>query len=62
MDLKTKLTYVGKSIESIARHDDVDAAVRHAALDEVETMIRAEREAINARVQAKIAALATTGA
>lgn len=59
MDLKTKIAYAGKSIESIARHDDVDAAVREAALDEVVKKIDAERQAIAERLQAKIGAFST---
>lgn len=59
MDLKRKIEYAGKSIESIARHDDADAAVRHAALDEVAKIIAAERDAINRRVQAKVKAFET---
>jgi hypothetical protein len=56
MDLKRKLELFTDSVKSISRHDDVDAAVRHAALDQAAAIIAAEREAIDARVQADIAA------
>lgn len=54
MDINSKLRYCRLSIESLARHDDMDAAVREAALDEVVRMVEVEREAARQRVQAKI--------
>lgn len=54
MNIKRKLELLQGSITSIGTHDDEDAAVRLAALDQAEAMIKAEREGIEARVQARI--------
>lgn len=56
MDLGRKVEIVEQSIRSLTTHDDVDAAVRHAALDRIEAAIKVEREAIDARVKAHIGA------
>lgn len=55
MDLRNKVAFVGKSIESIARHDDEDLAVREAALKLVEQKIAEERQAMADRVAARVA-------
>lgn len=55
MDLNRKLEVVSMAVTSISRHDDEDAAVRHAALNRVEALIKAEREAMGARVVERIA-------
>lgn len=55
MDIKRKLELLKNNVVSISTHDDEDAAVRLAALDQVDAMVKAEREAIEARVQARIA-------
>ena len=55
MNLARKIEMAAAAITSISRHDDEDAAVRHAALAKVLELIEAERIAIDARVQARIA-------
>lgn len=55
MDMNRKLELIDQSLKSIARHDDEDAAVRHVALDRVDALIKAEREAMDARVKERIA-------
>lgn len=55
MDLKSKIAYTDKHIESIARHDEVDLAVRNAALDRVIAKVEEERKAAAERVAASIA-------
>lgn len=54
MNIKRKLELLKLSLVSISSHEDEDAAVRLAALDQVDAMVKAEREAIAARVQAHI--------
>lgn len=56
MDIKRKLELTSQHIESIARHDDVDLAVREAALDKVVAQVEEERAAAKVRVQAKVEA------
>jgi hypothetical protein len=56
MDLKRKLELLADGVKSISRHDDEDAAVRHAALNLVDAIVKAEREGIDARVAARVAA------
>lgn len=56
MNLQRKLQIVEQSVRSISTHEDADAAVRHAALDAIEEVVKAERDAINKRVQASVAA------
>jgi hypothetical protein len=56
MDFQRKLELVEQSIRSISKADDMDAAVRTAALDRVDAFVKAEREAMAARVEAKIKA------
>lgn len=55
MNLARKLEIAAMSVTSISRHDDEDAAVRHAALTKLEELIKAEREAMDARIAAHIA-------
>ena len=56
MDIKTKLKHIETAVKAVAGHDDEDAAVRHAALDQIDALVKAEREAIDARVAARVAA------
>lgn len=55
MDLRSKVGYARKAIESITRHDDEDVAVREAALQAVEVAIAEERAGMAARVAARVA-------
>lgn len=57
MDLKKKGQIAAQAIDSISRHDDEDAAVRHAVLDQVAAHIAAEKKAIDARVAERVAQL-----
>lgn len=57
MDLKKKAQIAAQAIDSISRHDDEDAAVRHAVLDHVAAHIAAEKAAIDARLAARVAQL-----
>jgi len=54
MEIKRKLELLKSNLVSITSHEDEDAAVRLAALDQVDAMVKAEREGIAARVQARI--------
>lgn len=54
MDLNRKLELLTASVRSISQHDDLDAAVRHAAMDRVEAIVASERLGIDARVKAAI--------
>lgn len=54
MDLKRKLELLKSSVESVARHDDEDAAVRHVALNKIIEMVESERHAMDARVAKRI--------
>lgn len=56
MNFKRKLEIVEQSIKSISRADDMDAAVRIAALDRVDAIVKAERKAMAERVAEKIKA------
>lgn len=57
MNLKHKVAVANRAIDSISRHDDEDAAVRHVMLEQVEAHIKAEREAIDARVAERLTEL-----
>ena len=57
MDLGTKLNYAKQHVESISRHDDMDADVRRAALDELHNHIEREKLLIAQRVDEKIRAV-----
>jgi hypothetical protein len=57
MNLQQKLEIAATSVRSIARHDDDDADVRRAYLDQLEDVIATERAAIKARVEARVAAI-----
>ncbi len=57
MDLQQKVTIAAQAVNSISRHDDEDAQVRLAMLDEVSKHIDAERAAISKRVEERLAAL-----
>lgn len=56
MNLQRKIEIARAAIESIARHDDADLAVRQAALDKVSDIIGLELEDAHARVKAEIQA------
>ncbi len=52
-----KLEIVAQAIQSLATHDDEDAAVIEACLDQVIAMCEREKGALAARVAARIEAL-----
>lgn len=54
MNINRKIELAEQALRSLTTHDDVDVAVRHAALDRINAFIQTEREGMNARVQAKI--------
>lgn len=56
MDLKRKLEIVTTAVQSISQHSDEDAAVVQAALAKVEQMVAGERQLLEQRVAADIAA------
>lgn len=58
MNLQEKIAVATKAVLSISRHDDEDADVRRAALDELSSVMDDERLAITRRVRARIEALA----
>lgn len=55
MNLNRKIEIIKRAVESLARHDDEDVAVRHATLDHVLEHVAAERAAMDERVRRKIA-------
>jgi hypothetical protein len=57
MNLSEKIGYAQRHVESIARHDDEDAAVRKAALRRLRDLCDAEEAAIDARIAEKVGAL-----
>lgn len=57
MDLSRKVEIANQAVDSISRHDDEDAAVRLAMLDQVAEHIEAERAAIAQRVADRVALL-----
>lgn len=61
MDLARKTELAAQAINSISRHDDEDAAVRKALLDRVIDHVLAEKVAMDARVEARLAELVGTG-
>jgi hypothetical protein len=62
MDLQKKAQIAAQAIDSISRHDDEDAAVRHAFLDQVANHIAAEKAGIDKRVVERVGQLAGTQA
>lgn len=52
-----KLEIVAQAIQSLATHDDEDAAVIEACLDQVIALCEREKGALAARVAARIGAL-----
>lgn len=54
MDLTRKHEIATQAIDSISRHEDEDAGVRLAMLDQVIAYAQAEKEAINATVAARV--------
>lgn len=56
MNISQKLEIVAASVRSISRHNDEDAAVVQAALAKIDALVKAEREALDARVRADIEA------
>lgn len=61
MKLDRKVELVKQALRSLTTHDDADAAVRHAALDHLDAFIKAEREAMDARIAEKVAAVLSQG-
>lgn len=57
MNLADKTVIAKRAIDSISRHDDEDAAVRHAMLATLRKHIDAECEAIDTRNAERIAEL-----
>ena len=57
MNLKEKLAIAQKSISSISRHEDEDANVRKAFMDELRKFIDGELHAIDAKVAERVAEL-----
>lgn len=57
MNISEKSAYVEKAISNISGHVDTDASVRLAKLDQLKAYIDEQKEAINAEIEAKIAAL-----
>lgn len=55
MDIRKKLEYFEKHLDSIATHDDEDSQVLDAALTRCEQLIAQKREAMRARAAARIA-------
>lgn len=62
MDIARKLEYAQSLITSIGTHEDEDAAVRTAALDQVISLAAAEKAAIDVRLQERIAAAVSPAA
>ena len=56
MDMNRKLALADSAIKSISQHDDEDVALRDAALDRIEVLVKNEREAMHKRVEDRIAA------
>lgn len=54
MDLTRKHEIATQAIDSISKHEDEDAGVRLAMLDQVIAYVEAEKEAINAAVAARV--------
>lgn len=54
MNLNQKLPIAKRAIESISRHDDEDAVVRKAFLEELMGFIDNEKLAIDTRVQERV--------
>ena len=55
MDIAQKLAYLDRHLESVATHDDADAAVLQAALNRVIERATAFKAVIQARVDDEIA-------
>lgn len=60
MDFQRKLDIAKRSIESISKADDQDSAIRTATLDALDAFIISERDALQARLTAKIGATFAT--
>lgn len=50
MDIRKKIEYAKQSVANIARADDVDSAIRLAALDKLVEFVEVERAAMAERV------------
>jgi hypothetical protein len=61
MDLARKAEIAADAINSISRHDDEDAAVRKAMLDQVAKHLESEKEAIDKRIAERVAELGAGG-
>lgn len=55
MDIRTKLDYLDQHVRSISRHDDEDATIIRAALNQAKANIDAELLALDARLAARVA-------
>ena len=54
MDIRKKIEYAKQSVANIARADDVDSAIRLAALDKLVEFVEVERAAMAERVVAAV--------
>jgi hypothetical protein len=54
MDIRKKIEYAKQSVANIARADDVDSAIRLAALDKLIEFVEVERAAMAERVVAAV--------
>lgn len=54
MDIRKKIEYAKQSVANIARADDVDSAIRLAALDKLVEFVGVERAAMAERVAAAV--------
>lgn len=54
MNFQRKIELVQQGIRGISQADDEDTLMRAAALDRIDAFVIAEREAMSARVTAKI--------
>lgn len=54
MDIRKKIEYAKQSVANITRADDVDSAIRLAALDKLSAFIEEEKTAMAGRVTAAV--------
>ena len=54
MDIRKKIEYATQSVANIARAEDVDSAIRLAALDKLVEFVEVERAAMAERVAATV--------
>lgn len=58
MDIRKKIEYAKQSVANIARADDVDSAIRLAALDKLIEFVEVERAAMAERVMVAVEGVA----